>query len=311
MSFTDLIFLGTGGAWPIPELGCDCRICQEMRLKGQERKRTALLLRGKSNLLLDCGPDIALQLSRYRLRRLDAVLITHEHGDHYLGMDALYSFMRSSPRKSYRPIPVYVTAKSWEVIKGHFGYLEEAGVIEIRGVEPGRSYSFEEFEVIPFKTNHGAFAPGSVGYLIKISNAEGDPIRLVYTSDFVDLPESPDYLLEPDYLVIQSFWLNEPRENRANHLSFQRALEYIKAWKPVKETFLIHIGDGDPVAGDPANGMAKKYDPGDPMRSPSTGLPYPVPLNQEQWQETVDQILADHRLFHKMTVTFDHLRVPL
>lgn len=311
MSSTDLIFLGTGGAWPIPELGCDCRICQEMRLKGQERRRTALLLRGKHNLLIDCGPDIALQLSRYRLNRLDAVLITHEHGDHYLGMDALYSFMRSSPRKGYKPIPVYVTAGSWEVIQGAFGYLEQAGVIEVKRVLPGRSYSFGEFEMIPFKTYHGAFAPGSVGYLIRISDGEGDPIQLVYTSDFVGLPESPDYLREPDYLVIQSFWLNEPRENRANHMSFQRALEYIKHWNPVKETFLIHIGDGDPVAGDPANGISKKYAPGDPLRSPLTGNPYPVPLNQEQWQETVDQIVTEHHLSHKITVTFDHLRVSL
>lgn len=311
MDSLDLIFLGTGGAWRVPELGCDCLICREMRLKNQERKRTALLLRGESDLLIDCGPDIASQLSRYALTQLGGVLITHEHGDHFLGMDALYSFKRSSPRDRHHPIPVYMTSKSWEVIRAHFGYLEQAGVIEVRPVEPGRTYSHQEFALTPFKTNHGTFAPGSVGFVIEIRGGDGKKTRLVYTSDFVDLPESPPAGADPDYLIIQSFWFNEPKENRANHLSFQRALEYIRQWNPRKETFLVHIGDGDPVPGDPANSMAKKYEPADPLRSPSTGRPYPIPLEREQWQERVEQIIHDYDLGYKITVAYDHLRVSL
>ncbi len=311
MRSTDLIFLGTGGAWRVPELSCDCRICRDMRSRGQERQRTALLLRGKSTLLIDCGPDIANQLERYELDRLDGVLITHEHGDHYLGMDALSSYKRSSPREHYVPIPVFVSPKSWEVIRGQFGYLEQSGVIEVRPVETGRHYTLKEFGFTPFKTNHGGFAPGSVGYVIEVPNLGGRRIRLVYTSDFVSLPESPGDLLHPDVLIMQSFWLNEPLENRANHMSFQRALEFIRQWEPRRETYLIHIGDGDSVPGDPANAMAKKCEPGRPLCVPSTGRPYPVPLNQDQWQKTVNHILADHGLPFKITVAYDHLRVPL
>lgn len=311
MSSLDLIFLGTGGAWPIPELSCDCRICQEMRRKKEQRKRTALLLRGQSTLLIDCGPDIAAQLSGYNLGKLDGVLITHEHGDHYLGLDALSSFKRSCPRDRYVPVPVFITPKSLEVVRSHFGYLEQSGVIEFRLIEPGRSFSFKEFHFLPFKTNHGSFAPGSVGYVIECPGTKGQGIRMVYTSDLVDLPTSPQALFDPDYLIIQAFWLNEPRENRANHLSFQRAIEYIKQWKPRKEIYLVHIGDGDTVPGDPANAMAKKIEPGNPLSSPSSGRPYPVPLNQEQWQETVNRILTDYELPFKITVAYDHLCVSL
>ncbi|MBW1919217.1 MAG: MBL fold metallo-hydrolase, partial [Deltaproteobacteria bacterium] len=84
-----LTFLGTGGAWGLPELNCDCRICRQMRLGNEKRERTALLLTHESSLLIDCGPDIRDQLCRHSVSRLDAVLITHEHGDHYLGMDEL------------------------------------------------------------------------------------------------------------------------------------------------------------------------------------------------------------------------------
>ena len=75
MDSLDLIFLGTGGAWPVPELSCDCRICREMRAKQQQRKRTALLLCGESNLLIDCGPDIADQLALERLGQGDARIV--------------------------------------------------------------------------------------------------------------------------------------------------------------------------------------------------------------------------------------------
>ena len=54
----ELIFLGTGGAWGIPEVKCECLICRELRKKGEKRDRTSFLLRGESNLLVDCGPGI-------------------------------------------------------------------------------------------------------------------------------------------------------------------------------------------------------------------------------------------------------------
>ena len=105
----NLIFLGTGGAWGLPELNCNCRVCCEMRLKGERRRRTSLLLSGETNLLIDCGPDIASQLSEHQIESLDAVLITHEHGDHYMGLDELFSYKRTCPRGTFNPIPVYIT----------------------------------------------------------------------------------------------------------------------------------------------------------------------------------------------------------
>ena len=306
-----VVFLGTSGAWSLPELNCGCRICREMRRKKEERQRTALLFSGKTNLLIDCGPDIARQLSRHGIDRIDALLITHEHGDHYLGMDELYSYKRNSPPGSFVPIPVFATDQAWQVVGARFGYLEDRGVIEVHPVEPGRSIVLDEYEILPFKTNHGPFAAGSVGYVIRTRSNRGEEIRLVYTSDFVDLPATPPDLFDPDYLIIQSFWLNEPSRNIPNHMSFQRALDYIKQWKPTRETFIVHIGDGDPVPGDPANSMTKKHEPADPLRAPGGGAPYPVPLNQGQWQKTVDRILSDYALPFKITVARDALEVTL
>ncbi len=307
----DMTFLGTGGAWGLPELNCDCLICREMRRKGEKRERTSLLFSDGDTLLVDCGPDAKAQLVRHRVKSLSAVLVTHEHGDHYIGLDELFAYKRNTPREAFSPIPVYLTDESRRVIAPRFDYLERLGVIEIRTVEAGVRFSVGNFEILPFRTEHGAFAKGSVGYLIMGPAAGGGESRVLYTSDFMDIPEIHDEMLEPDYLVVQSFWLHEPLHNRPHHMSFQRAPEYIIRLNPRAETFLVHMGDADQVVGDPENHQAKKYEPADPLRPPSGGPAYPVPRNQQQWQETVDRVLADRKLAYRVTVARDGKMVTI
>ena len=307
----DVIFLGTGGAWGVPEVNCGCLICREMRERGEKRDRTAILLSGETNLLIDCGPDTRSQLLRNRVHRIDGVLISHEHGDHYMGMDELFAYKRNSPKDTWRPVPVYLTPETWDVVSPRFAYLEQMDVIQSHLIEPGKWFTHEEFEVFPFRTEHGAFAKGSVGFAIRSKDRQGKEKSLVYTSDFMDLPEVRSEMFNPDYLVIQAFWLNEPVNNRPNHMSFQRAIHFIELLKPKKETFLVHIGEADMVVGDPANNILKKYEPKAPLRPPSGADPYPIPLNQEQWQQTVDRIVLDRKLPYKVTVAYDDMRVSI
>ena len=305
----DLTFLGTGAAWGLPELNCNCLICQELRRKNERRDRTSLLLSGETTLLMDCGPDAKYQLSRNNVDRIDAVLISHEHGDHYMGLDELFAYKRNSSRTAFSAIPVFLTAKSWEVVGPRFGYLENMGVIETHKIAPGKWFRYKDFNIFPFKTDHGSFAMGSVGFVVRFKNQHGIDVRLAYTSDFMGLPDIPQELIYPDYLVIQSFWLNEPRYNRPHHMSFQRAIEFIDRLKPKKDTFLVHIGDADRVEGDPANDTAKKYEPKDPLKPLKGGDPYPVPLSQSQWKETVNTIISDRGLPYHITVAHDDLRL--
>jgi len=307
----EITFLGTGSAWGLPELNCNCLVCREMRRGGEKRKRTALLLSSETTLLMDCGPDVRSQLLRNHVDRIDAVLITHEHGDHYLGLDELLAYQRNCPRGTFHPVPVYLTALSWEVIGPRFAYLEEMKVIQVRPISPGEWFKEGAFEVFPFTTEHGSFAKGSVGFVLRAENRRHEAVQMVYTSDFTDIPVIPREVMEPDYLVIQSFWFNEPARNRPNHMSFQRALHFIEALRPKRETFLVHMGDADMIPGDPCNDLAKKKEPKDPLRPPFGGEPYPVPLNQMQWQETVERIMRDRGLPYRVTVAYDDLRVTI
>ncbi len=303
----EILFLGTGAAWCLPEYSCTCAICSKMLSIGEERIRTSLLLRGSESILVDCGPDARIQMKAYQVEQPDAILITHEHADHFLGLDDLLAFRRSMPRDSWKPIPLYATEPVWKAIETRFGHLV-GSLIERRYALPGVALEGLKMRVTPFKTYHGPAAVGSVGYVLE-DMVSGRDFKVVYTSDFSRLEDEPPILMNPDLLVIQSHWLNEPRENRPNHMSFQRAIEYIRKWKPRRGTYLVHISDADQVPGDPCNNFLKKSAPLAPLEEPGTGLSYPIPTCQAEWQDVIERICVDHDVPGPVVVPYDGMRV--
>ena len=307
----ELIFLGTGGAWGLPEHRCPCATCRHLRATGENRTRTSLWLEGPARLLIDPGPDLRAQLMREDLPRPDAVLISHEHGDHYLGLDELLCFRRNLPPQDWQPIPVFATAPAWEQIEPRFGYLL-GSLLEKRLAVPGEELAGPPFgpelTARPVKTFHGAMAKGSVGYLLTLATAQR-PFCLGYTSDMVRV-EEPEGFAGLDLLVCQSHFVHEPAVNRANHLSLQNALPLLAVWQPGR-VYLAHLSCQDYLPGDDeANAMLKKYAPGDTLNDPD-GVPYPVPQDQAQWQALAERVFADHGLAMPVRVAFDGLRVPL
>jgi len=303
----EILFLGTGAAWAVPEHSCGCAICSRMLAEGEERTRTSFLVRGRESLLVDCGPDLRIQMRTYQLERPDAIFITHEHGDHFLGLDDLLAFRRSLPPDSWRPIPVYATKQCWKAIEIRFGYLL-GSLIERRYAFPGVQLEGLKTRVTPFKTYHGPTAAGSVGYVLE-DHLSGQDFKIVYTSDFSRLEAEPSLLMEPDVLIIQSHWLNEPRENRPNHMSFQRAMDYIRKWRPRRGTFLVHLSDADQIPGDPCNTFLKKSQPLDPLEEPGSGIRYPIPRCQIEWQVVLDRICRDHHVPGPVIAPYDGMRV--
>lgn len=300
-----LTFLGTGSAWSLPEIGCSCLICQHMRENKEVRLRTSLYVESQEKVLIDCSPDIVRQWWANGLTTVDAVLITHEHGDHYLGLDELVALRRSTAPKRWRSIPAYATAAAWKTIELRFGYLFEK-TLEKKLAVPGELLAGLRTKVIPFKTFHGPVARGSVGYVI-----EDGGKRVAYTSDLLHVEAQEEIVNRPDVLVIQSHWLNEPKVNRPSLLSLQRAIPMIRGWEPKERVFLVHISDADPVPGDPANHALKKVAPADPLKDPKTGAPYPVPTCQMEWQEIAERAFRDSGIHVPVQVAYDGLKVEI
>lgn len=298
-----ITFLGTGAAWCIPEHTCDCKICEKLGQLKEQRTRTCLFVATRDEkILVDCGPDIRSQLIQSNVSRPDVVLITHEHGDHFLGLDDLLAYRRSVPKESWMPIPVCATEQTWSGIEPRFGYLI-GSLITKKIVVPGEAIQGLRTRVIPFKTFHGPTAAGSVGYIIHGQS------KMVYTSDFMSIENEPQILKNADILVMQSHWFNEPDYNRPFHMSFQRSLEYIQRWNP-RLTCFVHISDGDWVPDDKANSYLKKLEPKSPLTN-LQNIPYRIPLCQSDWEEISKTVWKDYRLPGGVMVPHDGLTLDL
>ena len=122
-------FLGTSAARPIPRWGCACPQCAAARSDpGARRTRSAILVNG--TVLIDAGPDIYAQLRSLPyddLSRIDHIIITHPHADHFLGLDDLAALRRIS---DLPVLPVYALPDGWPRILGGFRYLFAAEVSE-------------------------------------------------------------------------------------------------------------------------------------------------------------------------------------
>lgn len=307
----EIIFLGTGGAWGLPEHQCPCATCRHLRAVGEGRGRTSLWIEAPAPILVDPGPDLRAQIMAHDLPRPAAVLISHEHHDHYLGLDELLCYRRNLPPEQWRPIPTYAHPLAWPAIEQRFGYLLPT-LLDKHPALPGVPLEGLPFgdglACVPFKTDHGPVPQGSLGYTLE-ERRSGGVYRLGYTSDLTRTCE-PLACAGLDCLVCQCHFLNEPSHNRANHLSLQNALPLLKAWQPGR-VYFVHLSCQDTIPGDePANAMLKKYPPAAPLRDPA-GRPYPIPRDQASWQAIVEQVLAGHGLMMPATVAQDGLRVKL
>src|SRR5579875_468575 len=116
-----LTFLGSGTSMAVPTLGCNCAVCTDAHLPGSLNRRTRpsiLLAYNGHQVLIDTGQDFHAQAVRENIQHLDAVLYTHGHADHVLGMDDL----RPLTFGHRGALPLYADDATADVIERVFEY---------------------------------------------------------------------------------------------------------------------------------------------------------------------------------------------
>jgi phosphoribosyl 1,2-cyclic phosphate phosphodiesterase len=116
-----LTFLGSGTSMGVPTLGCPCAVCADAHRPGSRNRRTRpsiLISYNTHNVLIDTGQDFHAQAVRENIQSLDAVLYTHGHADHTLGMDDLRPLSFGKPNG----LPLYADDATADVIERVFEY---------------------------------------------------------------------------------------------------------------------------------------------------------------------------------------------
>src|SRR5689334_3027682 len=115
--------LGSGTSVGVPTIGCDCEVCTSADPRDNRLRPSILLTYDGRNVLIDTTPDFRMQALRARIRRLDAVLYTHYHADHILGLDDVRPF-------NFRQrdgIPIFASPETMDVIRRCFQYIFDGG----------------------------------------------------------------------------------------------------------------------------------------------------------------------------------------
>src|SRR4051812_5087245 len=110
--------LGSGTSVGVPTIGCDCDVCQSADPRDRRLRPSVLVRYEDRNVLIDTTPDFRQQALRAGIRRLDAILYTHSHADHILGLDDVrpFNFVQRGN------IPIYATAETMNTISRCFSY---------------------------------------------------------------------------------------------------------------------------------------------------------------------------------------------
>ena len=85
-------FLGTGTSQGIPVIACECKVCSSTNIRDNRLRSSVLIEVNGLSIVIDSGPDFRQQMLREKVKKLDAIVFTHEHKDHISGADDIRSY---------------------------------------------------------------------------------------------------------------------------------------------------------------------------------------------------------------------------
>jgi phosphoribosyl 1,2-cyclic phosphate phosphodiesterase len=221
--------LGTGTSTGVPSLACECRVCTSADPRDR-RLRTSALLQWDdgTTALIDASLDCRQQLLGVGLKRLDALLLTHPHADHVLGLDDLRVFNF----RQQRSLPVHANADTLAQLARTFWYVfeptqYEEGKPKLDLIETGAPFRLGTHEIVPLPIMHGNLP--ILGWRIG---------SFAYVTDALVIPEETYALLAGVEVLVLNALREKPHPTHHTLADAVRAVDRIEP----REAWITHVG---------------------------------------------------------------------
>lgn len=227
----ELLFLGSGTSAGIPMIGCHCAVCTSTDPRDRRTRASVVISHGQTRVLVDATPELRLQCVANDVNSVDAVVITHAHADHIMGIDDLRRFntIRGGP------LDVWMDESTSMTVRTAFGYCfqerTEVGVYRPQLVDRRIRGPFEIDGVrwTPIPIHHGKAV--ILGFRVG---------GLAYCTDASGIPDASWPLLEGlDTLVIDAL----QERKHPTHFTIEEALTVVARVKP-RRTLFTHMSHG-------------------------------------------------------------------
>ena len=242
----ELLFLGTGTSAGVPMIGCDCATCTSNDPR-DNRTRCSVVISyaspagGATSVLVDTAPELRVQAIANNLRRVDALVFTHAHADHLMGLDDVRRF--NSIRGG--PLDVWADEATHAVLSKVFTYAFR---------EPDPDSALYRPHLVP-RVIDGPFEIGGRAWS-PILLIHGDmPVLgyrvgpLAYCTDVSEIPPASLELLRGlDVLVLDALQFRK----HPTHFTIEEALAVVAELRP-RRTYFTHMSHGVMHARDEVN----------------------------------------------------------
>ena len=228
MASLSITVLGSGTSVGVPTIGCHCAVCTSTDPRDQRLRPSIFINYEGHGILIDTTPDFRQQALRARIERIDAILFTHSHADHIMGLDDVRPF-------NFRQggvIPIYGSPDTLENIQRVFRYIFDPRFAEsavprlVPNVFNSAPVNLFGLDFLPIRLCHGkgtvhGFRFGPVAYL----------------TDHSDIPdESMAQLGGLDVLFLDAL----RHRPHPTHSTVERSLKSVEKLAP-KRAFFTHI----------------------------------------------------------------------